>query len=467
MRRRERALRPPPTATVGQVAETLTVRELCSTIDRTLRQAFPTEVWVAGAISNLKRSSAGHVYFDLVEPGRLGDAGAASIPVALFAARRTLVNRVLTRSGGAVRMTDGTEIRIRGEVGFYERGGRVQLLMSLIDPAYTLGQLAEARQRLLQQLANEDLLEANRRQALAVLPLRVALVTSAGSAAHADFCHELDRGGYRFELQVWDARVQGADAVETLVWALNAAADWRPDVIAIVRGGGARTDLAAFDHEQVVRAVACSPVPVITGIGHETDRSVCDEVAHTAAKTPTACAAFVVERVRQFAERVDSAAGRLHQVASRRLDARERELQHASGRVIRAATASLTRSDAVLVDRAQRIRQAGRVGHRRGEDLLAAHLSRLRTSAGNQLRRAEHPLELAAVRMRAADPVEALRRGWSITRREDGGLLTDPGQVAPGALLVTTLAGGSVTSTVASDGDGRGEPVRDDTAVST
>ena len=439
------------------MAETLTVRELCSTIDRTLRSAFPTEVWVAGAISDLKRSSAGHVYFDLVEPGRLGDAGALSIPVALFAAKRTFVNRILTRSGGAVRMTDGTEIRIRGEVSFYERGGRVQLLMSLIDPAYTLGQLAEARQRLLQQLAIEDLLEANRRHAVPVLPLRVALVTSSGSAAHADFCHELDRSGYRFELQVWDARVQGADAVETLVWAIGAAAQWEPDVIAVVRGGGARTDLAAFDHEQVVRAVASCPVPVITGIGHETDRSVCDEVAHTAAKTPTACAAFVVERVRQFADRIDAAAGRLHQVASRRLDASERELQHASGRVTRAATASLTRSDAVLVDRAQRIRQAGRVGHRRGEDLLAAHALRLRASAANQLRRAEHPLELAAVRVRAADPVEALRRGWSITRREDGALVTDPGQVAAGERLVTTRAAGSVTSTVPAD----------DTAVGT
>lgn len=428
------------------MGDTFTVSELCSSIGRVVSDAFADEVWVSGAISGLKRSANGHVYFDLVEPGSLGRTVSASIPVALFAARRTLVNRILTRAGGAVRMTDGTEIRIRGEVTYYAPGGRVQLLMSLIDPAYTLGQLAEARERLLRQLRAEGLLEANRRHPLPALPLRVALVTSAGSAAHADFCDELERSGYRFEVTLFDTRVQGADAVENLVWALGEAGAMGPDAVAVVRGGGARTDLVAFDHEQVVRAVASCPVPVVTGIGHEVDRSICDDVAHTAAKTPTACAGVLVGRVREFEARVEAGAARLGRIATQRLDRAGEDLHHLSRRVTRSGVVALARADAVLLDRAHRAERAGRLAHRRASDRLERAGHRLRTAAPVRLRQAEHRLELATVRLRAADPAEALRRGWSITRGADGRLLTDPTQVEPGERLVTTLAGGELAS---------------------
>jgi exodeoxyribonuclease VII large subunit len=434
------------------VADTLTVSELCSSIERAVLDAFPDEVWVSGAISGLKRSPVGHVYFDLVDPGRLGDTATASVSVALFAAKRTLVNRILTRAGGAVRMTDGTEIRIRGEVSFYPRGGRVQLLMSLIDPAYTLGQLAEARDRLLRRLADEGLLDANRRHLLPALPLRVALVTSAGSAAHADFCDELARSGYRFELTVVDTRVQGTEAVENLVWALREAAAERPDVIALVRGGGARTDLAPFDHELVARAVASSPVPVLTGIGHEIDRSVCDDVAHTAAKTPTACAGLIVAQVRGFESRVEAAAARLGRVADHRLEVGEQDLHQLARRVARAGVVTVARTDAVLHDTVRRVQRAGLIAHRRAEERLDGACGRLRAAAPVHLHEAEHRLELATVRLRASDPAETLRRGWSITRGADGRLVTDPAQVAPGERLVTRLAGGELTSFAADRG---------------
>jgi exodeoxyribonuclease VII large subunit len=440
------------------VPETLTVGELCAAIDRSVRQAFPEEVWVSGAISGLKRTAAGHVYFDLVDPVGLGEV-TASVPVALFAAKRMLVNRILTRSGGAVRMTDGTEIRIRGEVGYYPRNGRVQVVMSLIDPAYTLGRRAEARDRLLRQLAAEGLLEANRQNPLSVLPLRVALITSHGSAAHADFGDELHRSGYRFDLRVFDARVQGTDAVETLVWALDEASRWGPDVIAVVRGGGARTDLGAFDHEAVARAVASSPVPVFTGIGHETDRSVCDEVAHTAAKTPTACAQLVVARVRDFEQRVDAATDRLRRLTDQRLGSAERELHQLARRTTRAGLVALTRTDDALDALARRIARAAVVGHRRAEEHLGRQTRRLVAAGPAALSRAGHPLELAATRLRAVDPAETLRRGWSITRTGDGHLVTDPAWVAPGQALVTTVAGGELHSVAtAAGGDAEPEP---------
>ncbi|MEL7158407.1 MAG: exodeoxyribonuclease VII large subunit, partial [Actinomycetota bacterium] len=182
------------------MAETLTVRELCTAVSAVVAEGLPDEVWVKGAISGLKRSANGHVYFDLIDP--TDDVGAATgelLPVALFAANKHRVNSILRKSG-AVRMTDGLEIRIRGRVAFYPAQSRIQLIMSLIDPAYTTGQLAVARQALLDQLRAEGVLGRNATRAFPVLPLRVGLVTSDQSAAFADFEHELAASGYAFSI---------------------------------------------------------------------------------------------------------------------------------------------------------------------------------------------------------------------------------------------------------------------------
>ena len=160
-----------------------------------------------------------------------------------------------------------------------------------------------ARAALLAKLAEEDLLRANADRPMPLVPLRVGLATSDGSAAEADFLDELRRSGFAFRVLRADTRVQGSDAPRSIASAIRMLATHRLDVLALVRGGGARTDLAAFDDEAVARAIAACPVPVVTGIGHEVDTSVADEVAHTAAKTPTACAQLLVARARHPARR--------------------------------------------------------------------------------------------------------------------------------------------------------------------
>ena len=215
------------------------------------------------------------------------------------------VNLALTRAGGGVRMTDGTEVRIRGRLDWYAPRGQLQLRMTAIDPAYTLGQLELLRAQLLQRLEAEGLLRANAAHPLPLVPLRVGVVTSSGSAAEADFVDELRRSGFAFDVRRVDARVQGPDAAYDIVSGIERAVADGAEVIALVRGGGARTDLAAFDDERIARAIATCPVPVLTGIGHEVDRSVADDVAHTAHKTPTACAHALVLRVRAFVDAID------------------------------------------------------------------------------------------------------------------------------------------------------------------
>ncbi len=418
--------------------DTLTVAELCARVDQAVTGAFPDEVWVQGAISSLSRSANGHVYFDLVDPsGEVGATTGATLPVALFASTRTLVNRILRKAGG-VRMHDGIEIRIRGRVAYYPPQGRVQLIMSLIDPQFTLGQMAAARSALLEKLADAGLLDRNRELAMPALPLRVALITSAGSAAFADFVDEITSSSHPFQITLIDSRVQGPEAVPSLADAVNATGRLDVDVVVVARGGGSRGDLVAFDHEKVATAVARCRHPVVVGVGHEIDRSVTDEVAHTSAKTPTACAGLLVAAVDRFVDRLDTATGRLDALAGLHLAGAQERL---------------------LANGARLVQAAGRtVDHNRLE--LGHAERRLGRAPSLALERAEAGLTTASARLAALDPAVALARGWTITRTEDGTLVRSVSDVADGTVLRTTTMDGMIASRV--DGDPEVDPGVDD-----
>jgi exodeoxyribonuclease VII large subunit len=432
------------------VSETLTVSELCAAVGASVDEAFGTEIWVRGAISGLSRPQNGHVYFDLIDPTDVGSATKHVVPVALFSSSRHRVNAILRRSGN-IRMHDGVEIRIRGQVTYYPPQGRVQLVMSLIDPAFTIGQMALAKQTLLDKLAADGLLAANRRVPMPVAPLRVGLVTSDGSAAHADFAHELAASGYAFRVTLFDARVQGIDAVPSLVDAIERAGTADDlDVIVVVRGGGAKTDLAAFDSEAVARAIAGNERAVVVGVGHEVDRSVADEVAHTSAKTPTAAAASLVDAVAAIDARFERVAARLTALASHRLDAAQVRLAVAGGRLELAATAAADRHHATLTAAARQLRHLTTGALDRGATSIDQAEATIRHLTERAVDRSTAVLDQADVTLRALDPARVLARGWSITHTADGSLVRQPGDAPPGSTMVTTTAGGRLESTVTS-----------------
>jgi len=404
---------------------TLTVPQLAAGIREALATWFADEVWVEGEIASLTRSRAGHVYFQLVEPGPPGAPPEATIDVALFANARQNVNALLRREGG-VRMTDGMRIRIRGRVDLYPPQGRLQLRMTSIDPTYTLALLATERDRLLATLRAEGLITRNGSIALAPVPLRLGLVTSGGSAAMADFVDELRASGFSWHIVHADARVQGDGADRSISRALATVAAAGVDAVALVRGGGARTDLATFDSELLARTISGLDVPVLTGIGHETDTSVADLVAHTASKTPTACAATLVARVRRFLERND-----------------------VTWTAIATRAAAAARSRGVALDeRAALVARTTRARLTLGEHALTAAEGRLRREPAQSLHRAALRLDTAAARIDAADPRRTLARGWSITRTASGTVVRRSADLAPGDQLVTTFADGTAHSHV-------------------
>lgn len=404
---------------------TLSVAQLNARISDALTGAFPDQVWVTGEVHGFRGSGGGgHAYFRLVEPGTLGRPTEASLNVVLFRGNRRVVDHVLARAGGLA-LGDELEVRIRGEVLFYAPQGRVQLRMTGIDPSHTLGRLAADRDALLRRLAAERLLDRNPRLPLPPVPLRIGLVTSADSAAAADFLHELEQSGVGWSVTLLDTRVQGAGSVEHLVASLTVAAQLPLDVVAVVRGGGSRTDLVAFDHEAVARAIATMPVPVLTGIGHEIDESIADRVAHRAFKTPTACAAFLCETVGRFRSRCDELA---HALAARSRRAIDRQDAHVHALVARVASGART---------------TVHLGEARIEALGRA----IATLPARSLANAERELAGLEREVRALDPARVVARGWSITRTAEGDLVRRLADAPVGTTLRTTVADGTVTST--------------------
>ncbi len=453
---------------------TYTVTELSQVVARAVTRALPDEVWVEGEIRDLSRSRTGHVFFTLVDPD-VDQEAAAVLPVSLFASDREAVNRVLIKSG-AMRMTDGVHVRIRGRVGHYAPRGTVQLRMTWIDTEYTAGRLAAARQALLRALAAEGTLGHNARLPVPALPLRIGLITSVGSAAHADFMTELERSGYGFGVAVVDARVQGSGAAGSIVAALATLAAFSPDVVALVRGGGAQTDLAAFDTEEVALAIARAAFPVFTGIGHEVDTTVADHAAARRFKTPTACAQGLVAIVREAAERLSDAqrriglaARRAIEVSSRRVDeARRRAVQGSRthlgrhGRIVsRAASSFQTHVQSAPQRAVMRLLMLGRRLAARGDASLAVEAARIHGVADRLTIGAARAVSGADRRLAALDslrrahaPEGMLARGWSVTYGAQGQLVRTPHDVMSGEHIRTRLHGGSITSIV-DDEEGR------------
>lgn len=454
---------------------TWTVDDLSRSIGAVVEQGFPGEVWVRGEIRNLPppgdgRRARPHLYFDLIEPPPPGQRPKAVLAVVLWSADRRRVNADLRRSGVRVSaMDNGVDVRIRGRVRWWAPGGRVQLQMTGIDPDYTLGRLAADREAVLAALDADGLLDRNRRLPLPLVPERIGVVTSMGSAAHADVRRVLEAAGLGPVVVEVDARTQGPAAADTIPAAMAAAVAAGAEVVLLVRGGGSRVELACFDHEPVARAVATCPVPVITGIGHEIDSSVTDAVAHTACATPTAAASLIATGFATARADLEATWAATIAAAGRRLDAddaalagrarhiateaggalRAADTAHRAGavRLGRATTVALGAADARLRRAATATGQAGRRGVQGAERELTRVVSRL-GRASVPLDRAARDLDAISARVRAADPRRALDRGWSITHRADGSVLRSAADASPGETLTTTVADGTVRSTV-------------------
>jgi exodeoxyribonuclease VII large subunit len=463
------AAAPAADAASSGAAASLTVSELNARVQRALLRAFPETLWIVGEIAGYDRNKhRPHVHFELVEKAGEAEGGAvkSTVGAVLFERTRRDLERTLAQSEAPFELKDGIEVRLQVRVDLYVPRGSYQLVVEAIDPVHTLGKLAQNRAAVLAELDRRGLREKNRSLPWPEVPLRVGLITSAGSDAYNDFVNELARSGFAFALTVADARMQGAGLEKGLVRAVERfgarAAEF--DVLAIVRGGGARTDLLWFDNLAVALAVAQCPIKVVSGIGHQRDVSVVDLIAHPE-KTPTAAAAAVVARVQEFETRLEDGFAQLADRVARALDDESDRLGEAGGELERATRAALRLERTRLAAATRGLVPATRARLREGRRALADARVRLlsfarakarleRAALGGLARRFD-PARLRVVferrDARLADldrlahslhPRAVLRRGFALVQDERGRTLRTAADAPAGSRVVATLAHG-------------------------
>lgn len=423
-------------------------------------------MWVAGEVARPHLSQRGHFYFELVEKGR-GDSIVGKLDAVIWRSSFERIRSRLQASGQEIR--EGVDIRCRARLDFYPPGGRLQIVVDEVDPLFTLGLVERRRRETLAALEAAGLLERNASLELSEVPLRVGLVTAAESAAYHDFLAGLAESGYGFQVYFVHASVQGRAAEVEVPAALALLASMELDGVALVRGGGSRTDLLAFDSRAVAGAVARAPWPVLTGLGHETDQSITDLVSHTAAKTPTMVAEILVNRVadadlaviacrdallRSARERLKDAAvalgrhERLAQVARLRLGALSERLTHAGRTLQLVGGRRLAEARRRLDETARRFAAAAPHVLERRRDEPRRLAERIAGRAAGRLREAGAALDGIERLIQQLAPERTLERGFSITRDGDGGIVRDPAQVRAGETITSQLARGKLLSRV-------------------
>ncbi len=421
---------------------------------------------MAGEVNRVRVSQRGHLYFELIEKGD-NDQIEGKLEAVAWRTDHQRIRQQLATAG--LEISEGQTIRCRGGVDFYPPFGRLQLVVREVDPVFTAGLLARRRQEVLDSLVARGLIERNRQKTLSELPLRVALITSDGSAAYHDFLSSLEESGYGFQVYFIHAAVQGKEAEKELTSALGMLSSLTVDCAVLIRGGGSRADLAVFDSQAVAEAVAVAPVPVLTGLGHEIDQAVADLVAHAAFKTPTKVAEFLVERVATEERKLmDLRAALARQSLGLLRQSRESlgRAQRSLGQVrhrLTSATVRLGQLSEVLPRVAQWTveKQSRRLGalHRRLAEAGPRRLVRARRESDLVVERlvvrAEASLreQLAVIEgwqrlCRQLSPERTLERGFSVTRDSKGNLLRQPGDVVAGERITSQLAGGMLASRV-------------------
>ena len=323
----------------------------------------------------------------------------------------------------------GMKVLVLVHPDFHEAFG-FSWIVDDIDPRFTLGDMARRRQEIIKILKEEGVFDLNRELPLPLFTQRIAVISSSTAAGYGDFSRQLSDNtyGFRFTTTLFEATMQGEGVENSIIAALNAINDDIElyDCGVIIRGGGATSDMSGFDSLALAENVANFPIPIITGIGHDRDECILDMVSHTRVKTPTAAAAFLIERLATVSDRIDSAAERIASYVQQRMTAEKNRLTRASERIPILFSLVKTKQDSKL----ERLNQA------------MLHSIRLKLDKQGMA------LDMLSQRASSLDPALLLKRGYSITTLADGHALRSPSQVKPGDVITTRLASGSVTSII-------------------
>lgn len=405
--------------------KTFTLLELNRMVRETIERQMDGKYWVEAELSDLHDRN--HCYMELVENDPFGPTPLAKARAVCWANRWTALRSKFERQTQQ-QLRPGIKVRMMVTPTFHESYG-FAYQVSDIDPDYTLGDIVRKRMEIIRQLKEAGIFDLQRELVLPRFAQRIAVISSAQAAGYGDFCHQIDDNSYglSFSHELFAAIMQGEQVEQSVIAALdriNARID-EFDVVVIIRGGGATTDMSGFDTLALAENVANFPLPIITGIGHDRDECILDMVSYMRVKTPTAAATFLIDHLSEVYTALVSARERISRIAERHLAYEKMRLKQLADRI--PTLFALTRE-----------RQTKRI------DALA---HRLDSAATQRLERERHRLQLVAQRAQAQDPIHILRRGYSITLH-NGHALRSGDELADGDIIETRLEQGTLKSEI-------------------
>ena len=375
--------------------EILSLHELNALVRRVLDESLPESCWIRAELSDVRHNANGHCYLEFVQKDERNGQLIAKARGMIWNQTFALLKPYFEESTGQT-FGNGLKVLVEVSVQFHELYG-FSLTVHNIDPTYTVGDMARRRLEIIRQLEEEGVLTLNKELEMPMLPQRIAVISSSTAAGYEDFCHQLQNNAYDFAFQtvLFPAYMQGAQVEESILNALHLIYDRMEefDVVVIIRGGGATSELSCFDSYLLAAACAQFDLPIIVGIGHERDETVLDAVANVRAKTPTAAAEYLIGRAYDAAARLSLLSSRIHQGVSERITNEFSRLERFRHRlpsvVIRRLAAEKTR--------------------------VVMTAGELQRSSKALLLRQNHRLELLKQRVSDASPQRLLAKGYSIT----------------------------------------------------
>lgn len=423
--------------------------QLNTLVKQELKNRFPDTFLVVAEIADVKENRSGHCYLELVEKREGDDAVIATARATIWAfTYRMLKPYFETTTGKSLQR--GIKVLVSVEIVFHELYG-YSLNVKNIDPTFTVGDLERKRKEIIDRLTQEGVIDMNRELELSMLPKTIAVISSPTAAGYGDFVDQLHRNvyGYAFHTKLFPAVMQGEKTTESIIAALERIYEYESlfDVVVIIRGGGSQTDLGSFDSYDLAANVAQFPIPVLAGIGHERDETIVDRVAYRSVKTPTAAAAFLIERFNEAEGRLEAAKDSLMREAKRILqDEKTRQVVKITElkqftRLFLEGQENYLELAFRRVDHASKLFIGNRVNY------LEQLKTRLSGKVAEILTANRYFLELAETKMKYADPKNILEKGFSITR-VNGKAVRDSVLVQEGDILETELFKGVIRSEV-------------------
>lgn len=407
--------------------EAMTLQELNGRVKSTLQFEMPDAYWVQAEISGISPSGQGHCYLELVQKDSTGRTFLAKAKANVWRNTWLRIKPYFEQQAGEP-LKVGMKVLLQVTVSFHEVYG-YSLVVQDIDPTYTVGDMARRRREILMQLEKDGVIGLNRELDIPALPQRIAVISSATAAGYGDFCDQLSNNvyGFRFYVKLFPALMQGEDVERSVISAMDAVASRRDDfdVLIIIRGGGAVSELSCFDSYDLAFNIANFPLPVITGIGHERDDTVADTVAHTKVKTPTAAAEYLINKVFDTASELENITRRMSDAINNRMNAEKLRIERLT----------------------QKLPSLFAMVKVRREQILENLWNRAVTGVSNVMTAQIHKLELMEKSVAAADPVIILKRGYSMTRL-NGRVVKGVADLHKGDRLVTSFADGTVESEI-------------------